>query len=117
MNILVVDDDPLAGELAAAALEDAGHRCVLAENAIEALERLAEEPSLDLVVSDLNMPLVSGLDLFREIGQQGLKLPFILLTGEDPEPIRAREPGLAGALAKDARLELSLPALAAALGT
>lgn len=116
MYILVVDDDPLSGELAAATLEEAGHRCALAENAIEALERLAAEPDLELIVSDMHMPLASGLDLFREVRESGRDLPFILLTGDDPEPIRAQEPGLSGVLIKDARLELSLPALVADLG-
>ncbi len=111
MLILIVDDDPLAGEMAAAVLEDAGHDCLLAENGVEALERLAGTDPIELIVSDMNMPLVSGLDLFRELRDQGDETPFVLLTGDDPEPLRLQAPGLAGVLIKDASLEEALPAL------
>jgi CheY-like chemotaxis protein len=113
MRILIVDDDPLAGELAAAVLEEAGHQCLLAENGVAALELLAADPDLDLVVSDMNMPLIGGLDLLRELRELGRATPFVLLTGEDPGPLREHNPGLAGVLAKDETLEESLPALVA----
>jgi CheY-like chemotaxis protein len=115
MHILIVDDDPLAGELVAALLEDLGHDCRLADNGIEALERLVADEGIELVISDLNMPLVSGLDLLRELRERGLALPFILLTGDDPTAILAQTPGLTAALMKDAALEEVLPALVANL--
>jgi CheY-like chemotaxis protein len=115
MRILVVDDDPMAGELAAAVLEEAGHQCLVAENGVAALELLALHPELDLVVSDMNMPLIGGLDLLRELREQGRATPFVLLTGEDPGPLRERHPGLAGVLAKDGTLEDALPALVAGI--
>jgi CheY-like chemotaxis protein len=115
MQILVVDDDPLAGEMAAAILEETGHECLLVENGIDALEKLTEERDIELVISDLNMPLLSGLDLFQELRNQGFERPFILLTGDDPEPFMNREPGLAGCLMKDASLEETLPALVSRL--
>lgn len=111
MLILIVDDDPLAGEMAAAVLEDAGHDCVLAENGAEAMERLAAATEIGLIVSDMNMPLISGLELFQELREQGNQTPFVLLTGDDPGPILATAPELSGVLAKDAALEEALPAL------
>ncbi|WP_295385813.1 response regulator [uncultured Thiodictyon sp.] len=115
MHILIVDDDPLAGELVAALLEDQGHECRLAENGIEALEQLGADDGIELVISDLNMPLVSGLDLFAELRERGLALPFVLLTGDDPADILAQTPGLSAALMKDAALEEALPVLVATL--
>lgn len=115
MNILIVDDDPLAGELIAALLEDLGHACRWVENGLEALERLAADAGITLVISDLNMPLISGLDLFGELRERGHMQPFILLTGDDPAPIAARTPGLCAVLMKDEALEESLPALVAGL--
>lgn len=115
MHILIVDDDPLAGELVAALLEDQGHDCRLAENGIEALERLAADDGFELVISDLNMPLISGLDLLAELRERGQALPFILLTGDDPTAILAQTPGLCAAVMKDAALEEALPALVANL--
>ncbi|MFZ1537824.1 MAG: response regulator [Chromatiaceae bacterium] len=115
MKILIVDDDPLAGELVLALLEEFGHDCQLAENGIAALECLGAGTGFELVISDLNMPLVSGLELFQELRAQGQEVAFILLTGDDPEPLRAQTPGLSGVLRKDADLEETLPALVASL--
>jgi CheY-like chemotaxis protein len=108
MRILVVDDDSMAGEMTAAVLEDAGHDIVLTENGIDATEALTEKGPFDLVVSDMNMPLVSGIDLFRNLRDQGEAIPFILLTGDDPGPLLAEEPRLDGCVIKDFTLETSL---------
>jgi CheY-like chemotaxis protein len=108
MRILVVDDDSMAGEMTAAVLEDAGHDVVMAENGIDATEALSDKGPFDLVVSDMNMPLVSGIDLFRNLRDQGEAIPFILLTGDDPGPLLAQEPRLDGCVIKDFTLETSL---------
>lgn len=108
MKILVVDDDAMAGEMTGAVLEDAGHVVVMAENGIEAMEKLNENPDVDLVVSDMNMPMVSGIDLFRDLRDQGVETPFILLTGDDPGPLQAQEPRLDACLIKDFTLDTSL---------
>ncbi|MFH2122709.1 MAG: response regulator [Pseudomonadota bacterium] len=110
MHVLVVDDDPFSREMTLAVLEDHGYSCQLAENGVEALEILAAGgASCDLVISDMNMPLISGIDLFRELRSQGVALPFILLTGDNPEGLRAEEPKLDACLFKDYSLEEILP--------
>ncbi len=108
MHILVVDDDSLAAGMAAAVLNAAGHNVIVAESGAQALAELAQQPTVDLVVSDLNMPEMSGLDLFRVLRGRGLDLPFVLLTADDPAPLLAAEPGLDGCLPKGARLLASL---------
>ncbi|MDR3437363.1 response regulator [Telmatospirillum sp.] len=108
MRIMVVDDDALAGELTAAVLESAGHEVVLVENGIEALEKFGEDRAFAMVVSDMNMPLVSGIELFRHLRDANIDIPFILLTGDDPAPMMAEEPRLDVCLTKDASLEISL---------
>ncbi|HEX5394621.1 MAG TPA: response regulator [Rhodocyclaceae bacterium] len=108
MKILVVDDDPLAGAMTGAVLECAGHDVVLAENGIEASEQLNENADIEMVVSDMNMPMVSGIDLFREMREQGSLLPFVLLTGDDPAGLLEQEPRLDGCLLKDANIEETL---------
>lgn len=115
MRIMVVDDDPLAGEMAAAILEDAGHECLRVENGIEALEMLAGTDGVELIVSDMNMPLLSGLDLLQELRERGIAIPFVLLTADAPAPLLAREPRLAACLLKDESLEETLPARVNAL--
>lgn len=111
MKILVVDDDALACEMTAAIVESAGHQVWMAEQGMDALEQLGNTPEIDLIISDMNMPLLSGIDLFRELRSMGMTQPFILLTGDDPEQLRAAEPALDGCMMKDFAMEETLPQL------
>jgi CheY-like chemotaxis protein len=104
MRVLVVDDDSFSGEMTAAILEDAGHETVLVESGVDAVEILAADQDFAAVISDMNMPFVSGLELFEALREQGCHLPFILLSGEDPGALRQREPRLDACLAKDSHL-------------
>lgn len=101
MRILVVDDDALAGEMTVAALEGLGHEVLLAEDGMDAVSKLNADEAIEIVISDMNMPMVSGIDLFRELREQGNTLPFILLTGDEPEGLLAQEPRLDACLLKD----------------
>jgi CheY-like chemotaxis protein len=101
MRILVVDDDALAGEMTAAVLEGLGHEVLLAEDGMDAVSKLNADEAIEMVISDMNMPMVSGIDLFRELREQGNTLPFILLTGDEPEGLLAQEPRLDACLLKD----------------
>jgi CheY-like chemotaxis protein len=100
MHILVVDDDALAGEMTGSILEDAGFRVTLSDNGLDAMDRLGQA-DYDLVVSDMNMPMVDGLELFATLREQGNHTPFILVSGDDPATLLAREPALDGCLIKD----------------
>ncbi len=110
MRVLVVDDDSLAAEMTAAILEDAGFEAIQAESGTAALEILSSDPGLDLVVSDLNMPGIGGLECFQAMRSRGDQRPFILLSGDDPHAIKAREPRLDACIAKDFDLETTLGA-------
>lgn len=113
MRILVVDDDSLAGQMTAAVLEDAGHEVVLAEDGMSAAQTLNADPAIHMVISDMNMPMLSGIDLFREMRAEGMNQPFILLTGDDPDGLRVQEPKLDACVMKDFSLEERLPAIIA----
>lgn len=108
MKILLVDDDAMAVEMTAAILEDAGHTLVIAKDAAGAVEQFDANPDVDMIISDMNMPLISGIDLFRQLREQGQNLPFVLLTGDAAEPLLAQEPGLDACLVKDFSLEETL---------
>lgn len=110
MEILVVDDDQLAAEMTSAVLEDCGYTVFQAENAIEGMQVLNQQPGIELIISDLNMPLINGIEFYRELHEQGLVLPFILLTGNDPEALLAEEPRLSACVMKDFTIQESLPA-------
>ena len=115
MKILVVDDDSMAGEMTSAVLEAMGHEIVLSEDGVDAVSKLNANEDIELIVSDMNMPMVSGIDLFRELRDQGSSLPFILLTGDEPEPLLAQEPRLDACLIKDFSIEEKLPQVMAAV--
>jgi CheY-like chemotaxis protein len=104
MHILVVDDDPLAGEMTAALLEAQGHAPLLANDAMEAVEQLDTHNDIGLILSDMHMPLISGLALLDMLREQGNRLPFILLTGDAPDAAVRQTPGLNACLRKDAEL-------------
>lgn len=110
MHILVVDDDPLAGEMTAALLESQGHETLLANDAMEAVDYLDTHSNIGLIVSDMHMPLISGLALLAMLREQDNQLPFILLTGDTPDAELRQTPGLNACLSKDAELACNLEA-------
>jgi len=116
MQILVVDDDSLASAMTSAILEESGHETIEAENAIAALEILTTNGNLGAVVADLNMPLLSGIELFQEMTLQGFNLPFILLTGDDPAELTHQTKDMTACLMKNEHLEEELPKLFLTLG-
>ncbi|HKQ98973.1 MAG TPA: HD domain-containing phosphohydrolase, partial [Candidatus Polarisedimenticolia bacterium] len=78
-DILVVDDDPAIRALLVEILSAAGHRLGEAMSASAALARLRER-SVDLVVSDINMPGMDGVDLLREVKALRPDTEVVMLT-------------------------------------
>ena len=114
-TILVVDDDLFTAELTGMLLEAVGYETVIAEGGMDAMEKMTEHPDIQLVVSDMNMPMIDGVQLFEELRDQGYKRPFILLTGDDAEPLRQAHPDLDAILTKSEDLQELLPELIASL--
>lgn len=108
-TILVVDDDEFTAELNGMILEAAGYGVVIAEGGMDALEKMAEEPAIRMVVSDMNMPFIDGIQLFAELREHGYTQPFVLLTGDDAAPLRVAHPDLDAVLTKDEDLQETLP--------
>lgn len=78
-NILVVDDEPSLLESASLLLSNAGYLVTSCNNAHEALTRVREN-NIDVVLSDIRMPEVSGIDLLEKIHKINAGLPVILMT-------------------------------------
>lgn len=88
-NILFVDDNPDLRSYVSGILKQQGYNVILARNGAEGFRMaLSEQP--DLVITDLMMPLVSGLDMIRMIrSEENLKsTPIILLTAKVNEDTR-----------------------------
>jgi len=109
--ILVVDDDEFTAQLTAMILESAGFETMISEGGLDALEKLASDPDIRIVVSDMDMPFIDGIQLFAELREQGFKQPFMLLTGKEAAPLRLAYPEMDAVLTKDEQLQDSLPKL------
>ena len=77
--ILIVDNDPELAKVLAFRLSNAGHLCVTANSAAQALAAW-QERSFDLVISDLNMPNGDGIDLAESL-RRSEAVPIIFITG------------------------------------
>ena len=82
-RVLVVDDDPDVRLLIHDLLSDEGFKCDVVDNADTALNRLREHPA-DVVLLDVSMPAMSGLDLMTEIRKYS-EVPIIFVTGKGAE--------------------------------
>ncbi len=80
-RVLFVDDDPAIRRAASRVLIAEGFEVVQAGDGREALAALDRE-EFDVIVSDVAMPNMSGLELLRAIRQRDLELPVILVSGD-----------------------------------
>jgi DNA-binding NtrC family response regulator len=78
-RILIVDDDTTLCELLAEGLRPHGFECVWLTSSVAALDRLGKE-SFDVVVSDINLPGMSGLELCAHVGESRPDLPVVVIT-------------------------------------
>jgi CheY-like chemotaxis protein len=107
-HVLVAEDDPDMRRLVAALLRGAGHKVAEARDGMEILDRIestiwAERPELfDVIVSDISMPGLSGLDVLAALRCTHFSTPVILITafGDDDTREEARELGAAEFLDK-----------------
>jgi two-component system alkaline phosphatase synthesis response regulator PhoP len=82
-HILVVDDEPRIAEIARDYLERAGYRVTVADNGVDALA-IARTRRPDLIVLDLGLPQMDGLDVTRALRRQS-NVPIIMLTARVDE--------------------------------
>jgi two-component system KDP operon response regulator KdpE len=83
LRILVVDDEPPIRKLLRMGLSSQGYEVLEAANGKTALEMLARRPQL--VILDLGLPDIDGLDLLRRIRQQQQNLAVVVLSSRDDE--------------------------------
>lgn len=84
-RILVVDDDPQVAELYGEALRVAGHEVEIVTQGMEALN-LCVRSRFALVVSDINMPDIDGVDLLEMIRAQRPGMPYVYITANEMTP-------------------------------
>lgn len=90
-SILVVDDSITTRTLERNILEAAGYRVFVATDGVEALDLLRTEDTISLLVTDLEMPRMNGLELCRAVRQgRHARLPIIMVTSIGSEDEKAR---------------------------
>lgn len=101
-TILVVDDNPIDRNIAAACAVEQGLEAIHSENGVEALE-VIERDKPDFVLTDLQMPEMDGLTLVRTVKERFPGVPVILMTGYGSEQIavEALQAGAASYVPKD----------------
>jgi len=95
-KILIVEDEALIRETIALALSEEGYETIMVEDGQAALELTCQPeanpvikpPSLDLIILDLMLPYVNGLDLCRLIRRQGNSVPILVLSAKGSETDR-----------------------------
>ncbi len=93
MRLLLIEDDPLLGDGLRAGLTQAGYRVDWIDDGATAL-RAVRRDHFDLMVLDLGLPHVDGLEILREVRSHGDSTPILILTARDA--LESRIAGLDG---------------------
>lgn len=80
-RILVVDDEPSVRQSLAGFLNDEGYEVSTAEHGFDALLQLRRDPSPDIIISDLNMPQMSGFEFLSVVRRRFPEIPTIAVSG------------------------------------
>ena len=81
LTILVVDDEPFMLEMNLDILESFGFTAVGARNGREGVEAFQGQSQIDLVITDMNMPVMDGATMIREIRKLAPEMPFLAISG------------------------------------
>jgi two-component system sensor histidine kinase/response regulator len=88
LNILVAEDTRANQVFLSSIIKKAGHRSVICNNGQEAVDTLHREPTFDLVLMDIQMPVMDGFSATRLIREHGISIPIIALTAHATEGFR-----------------------------
>jgi two-component system chemotaxis response regulator CheY len=102
-KVMIVDDSRTVRQQVIAALGPAGFEVLEAQDGIEALDRMKGTPDLSLILCDLNMPRMNGLEMLGVAKESGaLSVPVVMLTTEGRTDLieKAKRAGARGWLVK-----------------
>jgi len=82
-NLLIIDDEPLLRQSLASQLTDEGYRCIEADDGERALERFGACSDIEIVLVDIRMPRMSGLELVAALRKNGgHDVAVVVMTGD-----------------------------------
>jgi two-component system chemotaxis response regulator CheY len=119
-RVMVVDDSRTVRQMVGAVLAHAGYDVVEAVDGIDGADKVEQTPDLAMVICDINMPRMNGLDMLDAVKKDGKNalLPVIMLTTEGKPHLisRAKEAGAKGWIVKPFKPELLLSAVKKLVG-
>ena len=83
LTILYIEDDQITQNKLKNILERYFNKIILASNGEDAFEKIKTESKIDLIISDINMPKMDGLEFLEELRKSNPKIPFIFVTARD----------------------------------
>ena len=118
-TVLIVEDEFAIAGLLEMVLTDEGHRVLTAANGRQGLERLAEGPRPDLVISDYMMPVLDGAGLLRAMRESEAQrdIPCIVMSSMPEANVRERIDGYVAFVRKPFDLDAIVQLVATILDT
>lgn len=93
-HLLVVDDDLKSRKIISMLLEERGYKISLAKSGAEALAILSRNNPFNLILTDINMPGMSGIELIETLQERGKSIPFCVVSSVDDKMMISRLQGL-----------------------
>ena len=114
-KILVVDDSPSVRQQVGLALRQAGFQVIEAADGAEGVTAIDADPTICMVICDVNMPRMNGLEMIEKVKGQAknANLPIMMLTSEGQQSLieRAKKAGAKGWVVKPFKAELLVAAV------
>ena len=114
ITVLVVDDSATVRQQVATALTQAGFQVVEASDGSQGLNR-AKQGGIDCVISDVNMPIMNGIEMVTLIKQDPIlsSTPVVMLTTEGSKELiaKAKQAGASGWIVKPFKAEMLVAAV------
>lgn len=83
IRALIADDDPFVSEMLAEILQSEGCAVQTAGDGCEAYNKFHAAPDINIIISDMNMPGMNGLQLIRKLRDENVDVPIVILTGDN----------------------------------
>jgi len=81
-NIMIVDDEPVIADMVKNMLESFGYKSEVFKTGFDVIKAYKKQPDkFDLLVTDLTMPNITGLDIANELHKEHADLPIVIITG------------------------------------
>ena len=111
-RILIIDDSLMVRQQVSRALSGAGFSLLDAVDGLDGHQKLAATPDVKLIVCDVNMPRMNGIEFLEKLSSLNLGIPVVMLTTEgQPEMIqRAKTLGAKGWIVKPFKPEMLIAA-------